>query len=140
MQVLFDSGGVLRTYSSAEQILDDFVETRRSLYLKRKKFLVGMLGAEALKLSNQARFIMMKIRNEIVMENKKKKYIVDKLVEAKFEADPVKQWKVQQRKAALNEQHDVVESDDDDDDHTNENDGQDGAWVTVSVCTVCPTL
>ena len=51
--VLFDADGVLRRYNSPEEILADFVVTRRKFYLKRKQFLLGMLKAEADRLSNQ---------------------------------------------------------------------------------------
>ena len=42
-------------------------------YGKRKKYLEGVLGAEAAKLSNQARFILEKCSNQLTIENKKKK-------------------------------------------------------------------
>ncbi len=37
------------------------------MYLKRKDYLVGMLSAEAAKLTNQARLIMEKIQGKIVI-------------------------------------------------------------------------
>ena len=37
------------------------------------RYLEGVLGAEAAKLSNQARFILEKCSNQLVIENKKKK-------------------------------------------------------------------
>jgi DNA topoisomerase-2 len=96
--VLFDAAGVLRRFDTPEDILRDFVITRRHIYVKRKQYLHGLLKAQADRLSNQARFILEKIAGNIVMENKKKKYIVDRLVEMKFDPDPVHKWKEAQRK------------------------------------------
>ena len=52
-QVLFDHNGVLRKYETVEDILKEFFELRKKYYYKRKAYLVGMLEAEASKLSNQ---------------------------------------------------------------------------------------
>ena len=101
--VLFDAAGVLRRFNTAEDILREFVVTRRGLYLKRKQYMLGHLKAMSDRLSNQARFILAKVNGEIVMENKKKKVIVARLVEMKFDPDPVKVWKEEQRKKELAE-------------------------------------
>ena len=55
LQVLFDENGCLRRYETAEEILVDFYHVRLRFYEKRKAYLEGMLQAQALKLSNQAR-------------------------------------------------------------------------------------
>ena len=52
-----------------------------------------MLEAEALKLSNQARFILEKCDGSLVVENKKKKVMVEELQRRGFDSDPVKKWK-----------------------------------------------
>lgn len=49
----------------------------------------------------QARFILAKIKGEILIENKRKAAIVNQLVKMGFEPDPVKQWKVLQKKREL---------------------------------------
>lgn len=61
-----------------------------------------MLEAEASKLSNQARFIMEKCNHTLVVENKKRKTIVDELVKRGYAPDPVKDWK--QRSKAEDEE------------------------------------
>lgn len=53
--VLFDQNGVLKRYDSAEQILKEFFTLRMDLYHKRRDYMLGLLEAEASKLSNQAR-------------------------------------------------------------------------------------
>ena len=67
--MLFDAKGVLRRYNTAEEILKEFFEVRRHNYRERKSYLRGMLEAEALKLENQARFILEKIDGKIVIGN-----------------------------------------------------------------------
>mgnify|MGYP005985027579 FL=1 len=63
------------------------------MYQKRKDYLEGMLEAEAAKLSNQARFIMEKCNHTLVVENKKRKIIVEELLNKGYAPDPVKEWK-----------------------------------------------
>lgn len=113
--VLFDHNGVLRKYETVEEILQEFFELRLRYYVKRKAYLVGMLEAEACKLSNQARFIVEKCDGRIVVENKKKKDMVDELQRKGYDSDPVRAWKkIQDREAALEENGDDDESDGED--------------------------
>lgn len=58
---------MIKQYESPEAILQEFYTTRLNMYDKRKKYLDGMLDAEARKLSNQARFILEKIEGKIVI-------------------------------------------------------------------------
>jgi DNA topoisomerase-2 len=51
--VLFDADGCLRKFDRIEDIFDDFFKARRQKYIERKRFLEGMLQAQALRLSNQ---------------------------------------------------------------------------------------
>lgn len=67
MQVLFDHVGSLKKYESVQDILKDFFELRMKYYVLRKDWLVGMLGAESARLSNQARFILEKIQGTLVI-------------------------------------------------------------------------
>lgn len=64
-QVLFDHMGCLKRYDSVQDILREFFELRLHYYKLRKDWLLGNLGAEASKLSNQARFVMEKIEGKI---------------------------------------------------------------------------
>ena len=105
--VLFDSNGVLRRFDSELSILREFFDVRMNLYEKRKKYMVGMLESEAGKLSNQARFIVEKCDGRLVIENKKKKDMIDELVRKNYDSDPVKAWKrAQDKDAALEEEGD----------------------------------
>lgn len=62
--------GSLKKYESVQDILKDFFELRMKYYVLRKDWLIGMLGAESAKLSNQARFILEKIQGTLVIGEK----------------------------------------------------------------------
>lgn len=91
--VLFDENGCLRRYETVNEILKEFYNLRSKLYVKRKEYMEGMLGAEACKLDNIARFIMEKIEGKIKVENLKKAEICRILKERKYDADPIAKWK-----------------------------------------------
>uniref|UniRef100_A0A8R1U3B2 DNA topoisomerase 2 n=1 Tax=Onchocerca volvulus TaxID=6282 RepID=A0A8R1U3B2_ONCVO len=99
--VLFDPLGCLRRFPNVEEICKEFFETRKKKYIERKAFQEGMLRAQSERLSNQARFILAKIKGEILIENKRKAAIVEQLVKKGFDPDPVKRWKELQRKREL---------------------------------------
>ncbi|CAB3411199.1 unnamed protein product [Caenorhabditis bovis] len=105
--VLFDAAGCLRTYTSPEEITHEFFECRRQKYIERKEYMVGVLSAQSRRLTNQARFIVAKIKGEIVLENKKKANIVDTLIKMKFDPDPVKKWKEEQKLKELRESGEI---------------------------------
>lgn len=88
-------------------ILREYFTLRLKIYQKRKEYLEGMLEAEAAKINNQARFIMEKCSGELVVENKKRKTIVDELLKRGYAPDPVKEWK----KAHAEEEEEAEEGD-----------------------------
>ena len=100
--VLFDSYGCLRRFDTAEQIMQEFYDLRLKMYDKRKKYMTGALGAEACKLSNQARFILEKCDGTLKIENKKKKLMVEELSRRGYDSDPVKAWQKTQVNGPLN--------------------------------------
>lgn len=104
----FDEQACLRRFESVMEILTEYFELRLNVYQDRKKFLEGMLEAEAEKLNNQARFIKEKCSGELVVENKKRKTIIEELLRRGYKADPVKQWK-----AAIGEEEDDEVPDED---------------------------
>lgn len=59
--------GSLKKYETVQDIIKDFFELRLKYYVLRKDWLLGMLGAENAKLSNQARFILEKIEGTLVI-------------------------------------------------------------------------
>ncbi|KAH9419744.1 DNA topoisomerase 2-beta [Dermatophagoides pteronyssinus] len=108
--VLFDHLGCLKKYETPEEILQEFFPVRLEYYAKRKAYYEGILEAEALKLENQARFILEKNDRVLVMENIKKKDFIATLVKRNYDSDPVKAWK---KKNADKEEDSDEESDDD---------------------------
>ncbi|KAG5882166.1 hypothetical protein JTB14_002890 [Gonioctena quinquepunctata] len=89
----FDEYGCLKRFASVMEILKEFYTVRLKMYQKRKEYLLGILEAEAARLSNQARFIMEKCSGELTVENKKRKTIVDELIRRGYAPDPVQEWK-----------------------------------------------
>lgn len=89
----FDGSDTLRRYETANEILKEFYDLRLNFYAKRKEYLERKLTAEADKLSNQARFILAKTSNALVIENKTRKSMIDELIELGYVADPVEKWK-----------------------------------------------
>uniref|UniRef100_A0A8C9SQ77 DNA topoisomerase 2 n=1 Tax=Scleropages formosus TaxID=113540 RepID=A0A8C9SQ77_SCLFO len=96
--VLFDHMGCLKRYESVQDILKEFFELRLHYYKLRKDWLIGMLGAESAKLSNQARFVLEKIEGKLSIENKSKKDLIRMLVQRGYESDPVAAWNKAQEK------------------------------------------
>ena len=94
--VLFDHMGCLRTFETVQDILVEFFNLRLEYYGKRKAYMEGMMGAEAAKLSNQARFILEKCKGDLKIENKKKQAMIEELTRRKYDSDPVKAWKESQ--------------------------------------------
>ena len=91
--VLFDHNGCLRRYDNVNEILLEFHKVRTNLYVKRKEYMEGMLGAEILKLVNIARFISEKIEGKIKVENLKKAELIRILRDKKYDPDPIAKWK-----------------------------------------------
>ncbi|XP_016357872.1 DNA topoisomerase 2-beta-like isoform X2 [Sinocyclocheilus anshuiensis] len=109
--VLFDHMGCLKRYESVQDILKEFFELRLHYYKLRKDWLVGSLGAEAAKLSNQARFVLEKIEGKISIENKSKRDLIRMLVQRGYESDPVAAWNKAQEKSLEDEDGDGNDSD-----------------------------
>ncbi|MGH0158724.1 UNVERIFIED_CONTAM: hypothetical protein FKN15_036009 [Acipenser sinensis] len=96
--VMFDHVGCMKKYETVQDILKEFFDLRVKYYDLRKGWLLGMLGAESGKLTNQARFILEKIEGTLVIENKPKKELIRMLQEMGYDSDPVKAWKESQEK------------------------------------------
>lgn len=100
----FDKDNCLKKYDNVTDIVKEFYSLRLMYYDKRKQYLQGILQAEARKLSNQARFIIEKCDGILTIENKKKKAMIEELVQRGYDSDPVKAWKIQQDREALLEE------------------------------------
>lgn len=89
----FDENNCLRKFDKVDEILREFYALRLKFYDKRKDYLIGQLQAEADKLSNQARFIVEKCDKDLVVENKKRKVMVEELLKRGYDPDPIATWK-----------------------------------------------
>lgn len=81
--VLFDDMGCMKKFESVMDILRDFFELRMTFYKKRRDYMLGLLEVEAERLSAMARFIVEKCDGRLVVENKKKKAILEELIAKK---------------------------------------------------------
>merc|ERR1712179_349977 len=88
--------------------MGEFYTLRLDYYAKRKKYMEGLLGSEACKLSNQARFILEKCDGSLKIENKKKKVMIADLERKNFDPDPVKRWKATQAKLEAAQMEDAA--------------------------------
>ncbi|XP_046806449.1 DNA topoisomerase 2 [Lucilia cuprina] len=88
----FDELNCLRRYPTSLDILRAFYPLRLEYYNKRKEYLVGQLTAQADRLTDQARFILEKCERTLVVENKKRKAMIDELIKRGYRPDPVKEW------------------------------------------------
>lgn len=57
-----------------------------------------MLRAQAHKLAEQARFLLFKINNGILLEDQTREKIYEQLIQARFAPDPVKRWRAEKRR------------------------------------------
>ncbi|XP_067621307.1 DNA topoisomerase 2 isoform X2 [Eurosta solidaginis] len=88
----FDQNNCLRRFPTSIDIIKEYFPVRLEFYSKRKEYLMGQLTAQADRLTDQARFIMEKCDRTIVVENKKRKVMIDELIKRGYKPDPVKEW------------------------------------------------
>ncbi|KAK4052503.1 DNA topoisomerase 2 [Microbotryomycetes sp. JL201] len=86
--VMFDPHGKIKKYATPEQVIEDFYDVRLEYYHKRKAYVVNELTNAHDKVSNQARFIQMMIKKELVLSNRKKASIVAELRDKNFRPFP----------------------------------------------------
>ncbi|GAA5954900.1 hypothetical protein JCM10213_000372 [Rhodosporidiobolus nylandii] len=86
--VCFDPTGKIKKYATPEDIISEFYDVRLEYYHKRKKHLVSELELVHERLSNQARFIQMIIKKELVLSNRKRADIVAELRKKDFRPFP----------------------------------------------------
>jgi DNA topoisomerase-2 len=103
--ICFDMNGKIRKYKSPEEILEEFYTLRLSYYQKRKvrnsypspahsthlfnqQYMCEELERQFERLSNQARFVHMIIKKELVVSNKKKADLCTELRKLDFRPFP----------------------------------------------------
>ncbi|RKP23009.1 DNA topoisomerase II, partial [Syncephalis pseudoplumigaleata] len=86
--VCFDSEGRIKRYESAEEILREFYGLRLVYYQRRKEWLTNQLTTEWSKLDNRVRFILEIIQGSLVVQNRKRKTILEELRKRGYAAFP----------------------------------------------------
>jgi DNA topoisomerase-2 len=76
---LFDAHDTLKKYNTVEEIIDDYFETRLSLYKKRKEYLIAALEQELIILRNKTNYIRENLEDTIDLRKKKKEQVVEML-------------------------------------------------------------
>ena len=82
--VAFDPEGRINRYAAVEDILKEHYFIRLKYYQLRKERLLVDLNNELLKLSNQARFIQMIIKKELIVSGRKRAEIIAQLQKLNF--------------------------------------------------------
>lgn len=69
---LFDTNGLIKRYSSPNDVMDDFYKIRLEYYDKRKEYLLDLLNRKVIMINARIRFILMLIDEEIIIKGKQK--------------------------------------------------------------------
>jgi DNA topoisomerase II len=77
--VLFDYAGKIRRYQNEEEIMQEFYVLRKTLYERRKDYMLARLRKEFETLSNKVRFILGVISDEIKVSRIKKRVLIQTL-------------------------------------------------------------
>tara|TARA_B100001248_G_scaffold253103_1_gene229978 strand:- start:415 stop:1887 length:1473 start_codon:yes stop_codon:yes gene_type:complete len=81
---LFNANGTIKKYSNGQEIIKDFYEKRLEYYEIRKAYILRRLQNELLHLKYKVKFIEYKLSGKIIIDNKTRQSIIDKLVEFEF--------------------------------------------------------
>lgn len=83
--MLFDSRGKLRKFTTAEEILREFYETRLELFNKRRTHLLGKMARKLALISNKVRFVLAVVSDELKIRNVAKRLIVQEMKTQKYD-------------------------------------------------------
>ncbi|GAX77591.1 hypothetical protein CEUSTIGMA_g5035.t1 [Chlamydomonas eustigma] len=83
--VLFDKDGHIKHYSSPEQIIQEFYDTRLEYYEHRRQALIKVATADLTRLSNMVRFILAVIAGSLKVSNRKKCDVLAELAAQGFD-------------------------------------------------------
>mmetsp|Transcript_39613 Transcript_39613/g.74286 ORF Transcript_39613/g.74286 Transcript_39613/m.74286 type:complete len:1275 (-) Transcript_39613:261-4085(-) len=82
--VFFDAEGKIKKYSNEKELLTDFVDLRLKYYQKRKDYHVDRLRREKELLDAKVRFVLMVIKGELIVSNRKKAELLVELKQKGF--------------------------------------------------------
>lgn len=82
--VLFDPEGKIKKYNNVSEIMEEFYKVRLDYYEKRKQFLIAKLLKDYEIVSNKARFINEILNQTLILNNLRKKEIINLLIKKNF--------------------------------------------------------
>jgi DNA topoisomerase-2 len=82
---LFDAKDNLKKYENVSSIIDDYYETRLTLYQTRKNFMINALEQELILLSNKAKYIQENLDGSIDLRKKTKTQVIHMLEEKDYD-------------------------------------------------------
>ena len=78
---LFNRTGQIQKYANIDEIISDFSEIRLEYYQKRKDYILSQLERDRKILFNKMKFINYILKDELVLKNKKRAEIEEKMIE-----------------------------------------------------------
>mmetsp|Transcript_25407 Transcript_25407/g.75631 ORF Transcript_25407/g.75631 Transcript_25407/m.75631 type:complete len:832 (-) Transcript_25407:16-2511(-) len=84
--VLFDAEGKVKKYGCEADVLMEFAELRLKYYQKRKDFMVDRLSREREWLDSKVRFILLVVKGELVVGNRKRQELLADLQKRGFKS------------------------------------------------------
>ena len=82
---LFDANDKLKKYENVHSIIDDYFDTRLTLYGTRKNFMIDAISKELVLLSNKSKYIQENLDGTIDLRRKKKEEVTQLLVSKKYD-------------------------------------------------------
>ena len=81
---LYSPDGHIKKYNTIQEIMEDYYNVRLNIYDKRKTYLLNILEHQLNLISYKIKFIMLIVKNELIINNKKKSIIESELEQLKF--------------------------------------------------------
>lgn len=82
--VFFDAEGRIKKYANELEVLKDFAELRLKYYGKRKDYHVDRLRREKELLDSKVRFVLMVVKSELIVSNKRRQELLAELTRRGF--------------------------------------------------------
>ena len=81
---LYNRNGQINKYENINEIIDEFYNVRMSLYVRRKEYILDILGKDLVKINAKVEFIKGIIGDKIIINKQKKRAIIEQLLSQKF--------------------------------------------------------
>jgi len=78
---LFDKNGQIKKYENIDEVIEEFTEVRLDYYQKRKEYILSQLERDRKILFNKMKFINEILKGSLVIQNKKRVEIEEKMIE-----------------------------------------------------------